>query len=265
VDARRVRARRHEHRQHHDLRRDDRLRPLRVHDTYDPATVFSSIDHGGRYAYGNQPGIAQWNLARLGEALLPLIDEDLDAAVGAATEVVSSFVERYEGYWARGMAAKLGLEAPDASLFQDLLALLHAQRVDFTRFFRALAEHLHSAHLHSAHLHSAHLHSAHLHRGQARSLFAEPDAFDAWVARWEALLPADRAAVAAAMDRVNPVYIPRNHVVEEALTAATAGDVAPFHRLVEVVTNPFAERAGLDRYAEPAPAGSCPHVTYCGT
>jgi uncharacterized protein YdiU (UPF0061 family) len=208
--------------------------PCAFMDTYDPATVFSSIDHGGRYAYGNQPGIAQWNLARLGEALLPLIDEDLDAAVGAATEVVRSFVERYEGYWARGMAAKLGLEAPDASLFQDLLALLHAQRVDFTRFFRALAEHLHSAHPHSAHPHSAHPH-----RGQARSLFAEPVAFDAWVARWEALLPADREAVAATMDR--------------------------FHSLVEVVTNPFSERAGLDRYAEPAPEGSCPHVTYCGT
>jgi uncharacterized protein YdiU (UPF0061 family) len=159
--------------------------------------------------------------------------------------VVTSFAERYESYWASGMAAKLGLEAPDTPLFRDLLALLHAQRVDFTRFFRAL--------------------SAHLRGGQARSLFAEPGAFDAWAARWEALLPPDRGAVAAAMDRVNPVYVPRNHVVEEALAAATAGDMAPFHRLVEVVANPFAERAGLERYAEPAPAGSGPHVTYCGT
>jgi len=219
--------------------------PCAFVDAYDPATVFSSIDHGGRYAYGNQPGIAQWNLARLGETLLPLIDEDLDAAVGAATEVVTSFVDRYEGCWASGMAAKLGLAAPDESLFRDLLALLHDQRVDFTRFFRAL--------------------SAHLCNGDARSLFTEPAAFDAWVARWEALLPPDRRAVAAAMDRVNPVYIPRNHVVEEALTAATDGDMAPFHRLVEVVANPFVERVGLDRYAEPAPAGSRPHVTFCGT
>jgi uncharacterized protein YdiU (UPF0061 family) len=224
--------------------------PCAFMDAFDPATVFSSIDHGGRYAYGNQPGIAQWNLARLGEALLPLIDEDVDAAVEAATEVVSSFVERYEGYWASGMAAKLGLGAPDTSLVQDLLALLHAQRVDFTRFFRAL---------------SSHLHPAHPDRGQARSLFTEPDGFDAWTARWENLLPPDRAAAAAAMDRVNPVYIPRNHVVEEALTAATAGDMAPFHRLVEVVTEPFVERPGLDRYAEPAVEGSRPHVTFCGT
>jgi uncharacterized protein YdiU (UPF0061 family) len=219
--------------------------PCAFLDAFDLATVFSSIDHGGRYAYGNQPGITQWNLARLGETLLPLIDEDLEAAVAAATEVVTSFAERYEAYWASGMAAKLGLETPDPPLFRDLLALLHAQRVDFTRFFRTL--------------------SAHLRGGQARSLFAEPDAFDAWVARWEALLPPDRGAVGAAMDRVNPVYIPRNHVVEEALAAATAGDMAPFHRLVEVVASPFAERAGLDRYAEPAPAGCGPHVTYCGT
>jgi uncharacterized protein YdiU (UPF0061 family) len=219
--------------------------PCAFMDAFDPATVFSSIDHAGRYAYGNQPGIAQWNLARLGETLLPLIDDDVDAAVEAATEVVRSFVERYEGYWESGMAAKLGLEAAEESLVRDLLVLLDAQRVDFTQFFRAL--------------------SSHLRGGQARSLFTEPDAFDAWAARWEALLPADRRAVAAAMDRVNPVYIPRNHVVEEALTAATAGDMAPFHRLVEVVANPFVERRGLDRYAEPAPEGSRPYVTYCGT
>ncbi|GAA5128458.1 protein adenylyltransferase SelO [Pseudonocardia adelaidensis] len=215
--------------------------PCAFMDAFDPATVFSSIDHGGRYSYGNQPGIAQWNLARLGEALLPLIDEDTNVAVEAATEVVRSFAERYEWYFAHGMAAKLGLEAPDEPLVRDLLSLLHAQHVDHTRFFRALS------------------------RGDARSLFAEPEAFDAWAQRWEALLPPDRAAAAAAMDRVNPVYIPRNHVVEEALTAATAGDMAPFHRLVEVVSDPFAERPGLERYAEPAPAGSRPHVTYCGT
>jgi uncharacterized protein YdiU (UPF0061 family) len=220
--------------------------PCAFMDSFDPATVFSSIDHGGRYAYGNQPGIAQWNLARLGETLLPLIDEDTTAAVEAATEVVRSFVERYEGYWAIGMAAKLGLEAADEPLVRDLLALLHAQRVDFTQFFRALSSHLRGSQA-------------------ARSLFTEPNAFDAWVARWEALLPPDRNPVAAAMDRVNPVYIPRNHVVEEALAAATAGDMAPFHRLVEVLTSPFVERPGLERYAEPAPPGCGPHVTYCGT
>ena len=219
--------------------------PCAFMDTFDPATVFSSIDHAGRYAYGNQPGIAQWNLARLGETLLPLIDDDTDAAVEAATEAVNSFAERYEGYWMGGLATKLGLDAPDLPLIRDLLVLLDAQRVDFTQFFRAL--------------------SAHLRGHDARSMFAEPDAFDSWVARWQAMLPADRDAVAAAMDRVNPVYIPRNHLVEEALTAAADGDMAPFRRLVEVLAGPFVERPGLERYAEPAPAGCGPYVTYCGT
>jgi serine/tyrosine/threonine adenylyltransferase len=219
--------------------------PCAFMDTFDPATVFSSIDHAGRYAYGNQPGIAQWNLARLGETLLPLIDEDTDAAVEAVTDAVSSFGERFEGYWMSGLAAKLGLEAPDPGLIQDLLVLLDAQRVDFTQFFRAL--------------------SAHLRGTDARALFTEPDAFDVWAARWQAMLPRDRSAVAAAMDRVNPVYIPRNHLVEEALNAATDGDLAPFRRLVEVLASPFVERPGLEPYAEPAPPGCGPHVTYCGT
>ena len=215
--------------------------PCAFLDAFDPATVFSSIDHAGRYAYGNQPAIAQWNLARLGETLLPLIDEDVDAAVEAATAVLTSFAETYSRHHAEGMAAKLGLPAPDPDLAADLRELLRAQHVDFTTFFRSLAA------------------------GTARSLFAEPEPFDAWATRREALLPADRTAVAAAMNRVNPVYIPRNHLVEEALTAATAGDLAPFRRLVDVVSDPYEQRPGLDDYARPAPAGCDPYVTYCGT
>ena len=215
--------------------------PCAFLDAFDPATVFSSIDHRGRYAYGNQPAIAQWNLARLGETLLPLIDENLDAAVEAATAVLTSFSETYSRHHAEGTAAKLGLPAPDPDLAADLRELLRAQHVDFTTFFRALAA------------------------GSARSLFAEPEPFDAWATRREALLPADRAAVAAAMNRVNPVYIPRNHLVEEALTAATAGDLAPLRRLVDVVSDPYEQRPDLDDYARPAPEGCDPYVTYCGT
>ena len=215
--------------------------PCAFLDVFDPATVFSSIDHAGRYAFGNQPTIAQWNLARLGETLLPLIDEDLDAAVEAATTVVNTFPETYFRKHGEGMAAKLGLPVPDADLATDILELLRAQHIDFTAFFRSLAA------------------------GTARSLFAEPEPFDAWATRREAMLPADRAAVATAMNRVNPVYIPRNHLVEEALTAATAGDLAPFHRLVDVVSDPYEPRPGLDDYARPAPAGCAPYVTYCGT
>jgi serine/tyrosine/threonine adenylyltransferase len=221
--------------------------PCAFVDAFDPATVFSSIDHRGRYAYGNQPGIMQWNLARFGETLLPLIDDDVDAAVEAATAVLGEFAETYGRHWNEGMAAKLGLPAPDLELVADLLELMRAQRVDFTTFFRALSG------------------STAGPAGSARSLFGDPQPFDAWAARREALLPADRAAVAAAMDRVNPVYIPRNHRVEEALAAATAGDMAPFHRLAEVVSRPYEQRPGLEDYAGPPPAGCAPHVTYCGT
>jgi uncharacterized protein YdiU (UPF0061 family) len=214
--------------------------PCAFMDAYDPATVFSSIDHAGRYAYGNQPAIMQWNLARLAETLLPLIDENSEAAVEAATEVLDGFARAYERHWDEGMAAKLGLAAPDRELVTDLLELMRAQRVDFTRFFRALSA------------------------GAARAMFAEPDPFNAWAARRAAALPADRATVAAAMDRVNPVYIPRNHRVEEALAQAARGEMGPLHRLLEVVSRPFDERPGLEDYAGPAPAGA-PYVTYCGT
>jgi serine/tyrosine/threonine adenylyltransferase len=212
--------------------------PCAFMDAYDPATVFSSIDHRGRYAYGNQPGIAQWNLARLGEALLPLIDDDADAAVEAATAVLGEFAGTYQRHRDEGMAAKLGLPTPDPELAADLLELMHAQRVDFTTFFRALAA------------------------GTARSLFTEPEQFDAWAARSAPLLPADPAP---AMNRVNPVYIPRNHQVEAALTAATAGDLAPFHRLLDAVSAPYDERPDLEEYIGPAPEGGTSYVTYCGT
>jgi serine/tyrosine/threonine adenylyltransferase len=212
--------------------------PCAFMDAYDPATVFSSIDHRGRYAYGNQPGIAQWNLARLGEALLPLIDDDADAAVEAATAVLGEFADAYQQHWGEGMAAKLGLTTPDPQLAADLLELLHAQHVDFTGFFRALAA------------------------GAARALFTDPAAFDAWAARRSGLLPPDPVP---AMNRVNPVYVPRNHQVEAALTAATEGDLTPFHRLLDAVTSPYDERPGLEDHTGPAPAGGAPHVTYCGT
>ena len=159
---------------------------------------------------------------------MPLIDEDPDAAVAAAVDAVNGFAAAFQRHWAEGMAAKLGLPAPDPELAEDLAALLRAQHVDFTSFFRALSA------------------------GTARDLFLDRAAFDAWAARRDALLPADRAAVAAAMDRVNPVYIPRNHRVEEALTAATAGDLGPFRTLLDVVARPFTPRPGLEEYAGPA-------------
>ena len=227
--------------------------PCAFMDGFDPATVFSSIDHGGRYAYGNQPRIAQWNLARLAETLLPLIHDEPETAIAAATDVLQAFPDRYDQYWGHGMRDKLGLAdggREDGALIDDLLVLLHAQRVDFTSCFRALS-------------------SSVLGDGApARSLFAEPSAFDAWSDRWQAQLSSqasDPQAIAAAMDRVNPVYIPRNHLVEEALAAATAGDLQPFRRLLDVLAQPFDERPGLEPYAAPAPSSFGAYRTFCGT
>ncbi len=227
--------------------------PCAFMDAFDPATVFSSIDHGGRYAYGNQPLVAPWNLARLAEALLPLIDADKDTAVAAATDTLQTFPERFQRHWGAGMRAKLGLTMADdvtAALIDDLLALLHEQAVDYTSSFRALSASL---------------------RGDAtpaRSLFAEPSRFDAWADRWREQLahePSDAHQIASAMDRVNPVYIPRNHHVEEALAAATGGDLEPFQRLLDVLAHPFDERPGVESYAAPAPTSWGSYRTFCGT
>jgi uncharacterized protein YdiU (UPF0061 family) len=227
--------------------------PCAFMDAFDPSTVFSSIDHEGRYAYGNQPRIAQWNLARLAETLLPLFHVDTDTAVAAATGVLQSFPDRFHQRWSDGMRAKLGMtddQGEDRALIDDLLTLLRSQRVDFTSCFRALS--------------SAVLGDV----TRARSLFTEPSAFDAWALRWRARLSSEGAipqTVAEAMDRVNPVYIPRNHQVEEALAAASGGDVEPFHRLLDVLVQPFDERAGLEPYAAPAPPGFGEYRTFCGT
>ncbi|CAB4933239.1 MAG: YdiU family protein [Actinobacteria bacterium] len=215
--------------------------PCAFLDAHDADTVFSSIDSGGRYRYGNQPLAAQWNLARLAEALLPLIHEDPEQAIPTAVGVLETFLPRYEAAWAAGMRAKLGLrEDADPALVTDLQALLDANHPDHTGSFRALGA------------------AARGDAEPARRLVLDLAGFDAWAARWLAAGPD-----ADAMDRVNPVYVPRNHLVEEALDAATAGDLGPVERLVEVLRRPFDERPDLARYAEPGPAGT--YVTYCGT
>lgn len=210
--------------------------PCAFMDAFDPTTVFSSIDSWGRYAYGNQPTVATWNLARFAEALLPLIADDQEQAVALATTSVQNFAQLYTAAWSTGMRRKLGLgeevdEAAARHLVDDLPGLLEGERVDYTSFFRRLA-----------------------------SGVVEP-AFEAWAARWRSLGPD-----VAAMQRVNPVYIPRNHLVEEALTAAATGDMEPFNRLLVAVSAPYDERPGFERYAEPAPEdfGRC-FQTYCGT
>ena len=210
--------------------------PCAFMDAFDAQTVFSSIDSWGRYAYGNQPGIAAWNLARFAETLLPLIADDQDQAIAHATVSVQEFPHRYAEAFRAGMRRKLGLrdnvsDATVDELTDDLLTTLAQERVDHTSFFRALC------------------------RDEV------PAAFEDWASRWRPLAPDT-----AAMRRANPVYIPRNHLVEEALTAATEGDLGPLHRLLAAVTAPYQERGGFERYAEPAPEefGRC-FRTFCGT
>ncbi len=220
--------------------------PCAFLDAHDPATTFSSIDEGGRYAYGNQPAVASWNLARLAEALLPLLEDDEERAVTRANGSLRRFAERYAGEWTDTMRRKLGLPVglPDdvlRPLVEELEQLMVGSRVDHTVFFRSLAR---------------------LVRGDAepaRGVVLDLPGFDAWTARWLALAPDPDA-----MDRVNPVYVPRNHLVEQALEAATAGELGPFQELLDVLASPFTERPGLERYAAPAPGGF-DYTTFCGT
>jgi uncharacterized protein YdiU (UPF0061 family) len=218
--------------------------PCAFMEAYDPVTVFSSIDYAGRYAYGNQPAVAEWNLARFAETLLPLLDDDAEHSIALATESLGGFHRQYTAAWSAGMRAKIGLSnrGDVTPLIQDLLALLEQSRVDYTSFFRHLAK------------------AARGDTEPARGLFIDLAGFDDWLSRWRALSPD-----ADAMDRVNPVYIPRNHLVEEALAAATGGDMAPFERLLDVVAAPYDERPGLEHHADPAPQDFGDYRTFCGT
>ncbi|MBF5080876.1 YdiU family protein [Quadrisphaera sp. INWT6] len=237
--------------------------PCAFIDAYDPLASFSSIDTGGRYAYGRQPGIAEWNLARFAEALLPLLveggagqqDDDAartDRAVAVATEALEGFRVVFGSAFAVGVHRKLGLDtravdrAVSGPVVDDLLALAADARVDHTTLYRRLGD------------------AARAGSGDAvLPLFADPAVrgrAEAWVPRWLALRPDAELA-----DRTNPVVVPRNHLVEEALAAATAGDLAPVERLVDAVSRPFEARAGFERYAEPAPASFGDYTTFCGT
>ena len=228
--------------------------PCAFMEGYDLRTVFSSIDRHGRYAYGNQPAIAQWNLARLAETLVPLIHpDDSDRAISLAATEVEAFQSIYVDQWLERMRAKLGLagrEAGDLDLVNELFRVLEGRDVDFTAFFRRLAA------------------GARGDRRPVRALFQETGAIDAWLERWLARLTRQSNSApsqADAMDRVNPVYIPRNHKVQEALDAAVEWDFKPFRRLLNVLEQPFDPREGLEEFAVRAPDSFGRYTTYCGT
>jgi uncharacterized protein YdiU (UPF0061 family) len=244
--------------------------PCAFMEAYNPLAVFSSIDLHGRYAYGNQPGIAQWNLARLAETLVPLMGDE-DAAVTALSECLEAFLSDYDSHWLAGMRGKLGLageggdpllqqDAEDAQLADAWLNLLHENQVDFTLAWRYLAD------------------AAQDRPERLRALFTRQDSLDQWLARWRARcqltdaaqgLDGHQAGVERAlrMNAVNPWIIARNHRVEEALSAASdASDLKPLHRLLDALKTPFTETPDFADLAEPAsPASAACYKTFCGT
>lgn len=229
--------------------------PCAFMESCNPHAVFSSIDTGGRYAYGNQPMIARWNLARFAETLLSLIDDTApDHAVAEATDVINGFIPRHEALWLSGARAKLGLTiAPadgDSLLAQDWLELLAQHAVDFTLGWRRLAD------------------AAEGNLELLETLFPSADALRPWLERWRRrLAPQPTSVTAEAMRAANPIYIPRNHLVEEALAAASDhADLTLFERLLDVIAHPYDERPGLEGYAQPAPREftAC-YKTFCGT
>jgi len=230
--------------------------PCAFMDTYNPETVFSSIDHQGRYAYAHQPRIANWNLARFGETLLPLLADDTDAALALANESLGTFQKRYAEALIAGLRRKLGLftaQEGDAALAQNLLNAMTDGHADFTLTFRRLGDAAADPAADAA----------------VRRLFDKPEAFDLWVSRWRQRLadePQDGQGRRAAMNAVNPIYIPRNHRVELALAAAIErDDFAPFEELLAVLARPYEERPEFAAYAEPPPPDEQVYRTFCGT
>lgn len=230
--------------------------PCAFMDNYDSATVFSSIDRAGRYAYGSQPGIGLWNLTRLAEALLPLLDADEAKAIADAEEALSLYAPRFLGAQLQGFRAKLGLQQQaegDADLVTELLDAMAANQVDFTLFFRRLANAIEPGEGDEA----------------LRGLFVDPLAADRVLARWRERSVLEQTPAAQrrdAMRRVNPAFIPRNHRVEEMIRAAVdKGDFAPFERLLHILSHPFDDQPENESYAAPPLEHERVLATFCGT
>jgi uncharacterized protein YdiU (UPF0061 family) len=233
--------------------------PCAFLEEYDPAKVYSSIDHGGRYGYGNQPRVALWNLARLAESLVPVLAQESgseEAAFVAANEALSAFEPQFDEARIAGLRRKLGLvlkREGDAFLAENLLQCMAANGADFTLTFRRLCD------------------AAAGPEGDVsvRALFSDPAAYDGWAARWRRRLdeePADGQARAAAMRRTNPAFIPRNHLVEAALDAANLRqDFQPFQDMLSVISRPYDERPDLEKYSTPSRPEERVQQTFCGT
>jgi uncharacterized protein YdiU (UPF0061 family) len=228
--------------------------PCAFMDAFDPRTVFSSIDHNGRYAFANQPAMAQWNLARFAETLLPLIDADPDAAVAQALKIIEPFIERFDAHYLAGLCAKLGLasaEDQDRGLIKRLLDLMQAAKADHTLAFRHLAR------------------AAADDDAPLRSLFTAAEDIDGWLRDWRERLAREGRSVESrvtALNRANPAFIPRNHRVEAALSAASErGDFGPFTTLLAILQHPFDDQPGYEAYQQPPDPAERVLQTFCGT
>jgi uncharacterized protein YdiU (UPF0061 family) len=217
--------------------------------------VFSSIDRGGRYAFANQPRIAQWNLARFAETLLPLLAQTDDAALQQAQEGIDAFVPKFQAAYADGLSRKLGFCQGDLDtlgLAQDLLERMAASGADYTLVFRHLADAVENPDADAA----------------VRGLFSDPASYDSWAVKWREKLsrePMDNKARAAAMRAVNPLFIPRNHRIEQVISAAVAGDFGPFETLLAVLARPFDDQPEFASYANPPQPDEIVQQTFCGT
>ncbi len=230
--------------------------PCAFMDQYDPATVFSSIDEQGRYAYANQPRIALWNLTRLAECLLPLLSDDQEKAIAEAQTALGEFAGKFDAAYQAGLRSKLGLFSArdgDDALAQDLLDAMAKNQADFTLTFRRLGD--------------AALDPAH--DVGVRQLFADPAAYDEWASRWRQRIgdePQDPAARRDAMQSVNPAFIPRNHRVEAVIEAAVnRDDFAPFEELLAVLAKPYKDQPAFASYADPPEPDQRVLQTFCGT
>ena len=230
--------------------------PCAFLDVYHPETVFSSIDHQGRYAFQNQPSITQWNLARLAESLVQVVPGNPEDAVGKFVEILETFPSCYEKYFQTGANAKLGLttmENEDSAIYSDLLKIMEESQLDFTETFVTLADGLEQSEADPA---------------EVDPEFSKVAGLSDWIKRWSQRLtrePGSVADVAKRMQTVNPVIIPRNLKVEEALIAADLGDLEPTNRLLEALRSPFTKTKENEPYRKGASPGSKPYCTFCGT
>ena len=226
--------------------------PCAFLDTYHPAKKFSSIDHQGRYAFANQAPIALWNLARFAETLLPLLADDQEKAIAEAEAALGAFSGRYQGEVEERMVAKIGLDGSDPGdwkLVESLLAAMAEGEADFTLVFRNLSSALEEDGDEAV-----------------AGWFNEPDLISGWLRDWrEKLEGIDREAALARMRRSNPIYVPRNHRIEEAIVAGNRGDFSVFDRLLEVLQDPFTERPGFAEYEKAPTPDEVVEATFCGT